>query len=174
MGKSVCDESKRTWVQIPSTHMKTLSIATHAYDSSKGGQRQANPWSHRSASLTQSTSFRFRKRSDFKIKMKDDKRRHVASSSGFHMCTRVHSPTLFPHTDAVQACVYIPAGQSLANQPLFVQCWGLNPGSHACWTSALHLSHSPRTNRHLCVLPLQTHVLLSYFNIHGHWICTGG
>lgn len=106
--------------------MKTLSIATHTYDSSKGGQRQANPWSHGSTSLTKCTSFRFSEKPYFKIKMKDDKRRHVASSSGFHMCTRVHSPTLFPHTDAVQACVCIPAGQSLTKQPLFVQCWGLN------------------------------------------------
>lgn len=174
MGQSVCDESKRTWVQVPSNHMKKLSRATHAYDSSKGGQRQANPWSHGSASLTKSTSFRFSERPYLKIKIKDDKRRHVASSSGFHMCTRVHLPNLFPHTDAVQGCVYIPAGQSLANQHLFVQCWGLNSGSHACWTSALHLSYSPRTNRHLHVLPLQKHVLLSYFNIHRHWVCTGG
>lgn len=155
--------------------METLHIATHAYDSSKGGQgRQIHGVMHGSASLTKSTSFRFRERPDVKLKMKDDKRRHVAPSSGFHMCTRVHSPTLFPHTDAVQAYMYIPAGQSLANQPLSVQCRGLNPGSHACWTSALHLSHSPRTNRYLRVLPLQKHVLLSYFNIHGHWVCTGG
>lgn len=46
--------------------------------------------------------------------------------------------------------------------------------THACWTSALHLSYSLRTNRHLHVLSLQKHVLLSYFNIHRRWGCTGG
>lgn len=118
MSKSVCDKSKRTWVQNPSIHMKTLSVATHAYDSSKGGQRQANLWSHGSASVT--TSFRFSERPYFKIKMKDDKRRHVASSSGVHMCTRVHSPTLFPHTDAVQAvCMSLQGRVSLISLCLY-------------------------------------------------------